>query len=218
MKTKIATLIATALIAPMSVAETYMNFQPNDSLKEAKAKYPNASFTELKVGWTKPNDRFVQMTGQGIVGTIYLKFSHSDAFWESQKSRFESKIAANGGWEDAADSRMLQVAKNYLASPLEERLTLDWIRYAPPTPIPFERLQSKYGKPEKCDYDQETFAPFCEWTKKGVYVALSDDKKMVQTIEFAFTDDDYAVKWGTKPKAPIPNPKQEREQPKRKAL
>ena len=78
-------------------------------------------------------------------------------------------------------------------------MTIDWVRWVPDVNIPIERLKSRYGEPEKCDYSTEDYRPYCEWESKGVNARLSDDKKQVFAIEYTFTLKENNLAAGIKP-------------------
>lgn len=182
-------------------AEVYKDLGPGLSLNEIKQKYPNAKFDDLKAAWVKGNEAFLSMTGLGISGKIYLKLSHTDKFKSDYISSSLKRAEESNSEEDR--ERLITSAKlmqALLDSPLENRLSLDWVRWIPHEIIPLERLESRYGKPEKCDYDEESFAPYCEWKSKGVYAALVDNKKYVNFIDYNFTDSDWETKWGIQEK------------------
>lgn len=178
-------------VASLAHAETYLNFVAGESVTTAKEKYPNATFTEIKAGWLKTNEKFLQMTGTGIIGTVFLKFSTLDSFWEEMMTDEQSEIDANLERDNTKEIANLAFYKKELAKPLDDRLILEWIRWLPDEPIPIARIQGRYGKPDKCDYEPDSFRPYCDWKSRGLLIGLTDDKKAVYKIEFAIVVQDY---------------------------
>jgi hypothetical protein len=174
-----------ALFCNVLQAEIYKDFVPFISLKQVKLNYPNAKFEDAKPAWANEDEVIFIMSGAGLTGETVLKFSKQDKRKAERLAENEAKSL-----NDNSEALLwwINFDKKYLALPLEERLTLDWVRYVPMTPIPYERLLSRYGKPEKCDSNLEDFRPYCSWESKGVLINLSDDKKLVTNIEYTFTE------------------------------
>jgi len=184
---KLLTALSTIVIALFCnalQAEIYKDFVPFITLKQVKLNYPNAKFEDLKPAWANEDEVMITMSGEGLNGEIVLKFSKDD-------KRRAKRLAENEAKSLNDNSKVLlwyiDFDKNYLALPLEDRLSLDWVRYLPMTPIPYERLLSRYGKPDNCDSNPEDFRPQCVWESKGVLINLSDDKKLVTNIDYWFT-------------------------------
>ena len=185
-------------------AEIYKDFFPNDTLASIKTKYPNASFEPIKAAWVKENESFIALKGVGISGSINLKFSNADWLYKSFIKDNQDLVDKNQTGDNSELEKQIKEYNDELNLPDDQRLTLDWLRWIPIQEIPFDRLVSKYGTPEKCDFDSESFQPYCQWTI-GVYANLSDDKKFVSSIEFSFT----AVDRGLKPAQPTTTSKPE---------
>lgn len=182
-----------ALFSNVSLAEIYKDFLPYDSLAIIKTKYPNAKLEPIKAAWVKEDEAFIRLSGVGIVGTINLKFSTTDNFIKGLIKYNRNEIEKNPTSDNSKNEDIIKAYNDVLALPLDQKLTLDWLRWVSPTPLPFERLVSKYGNPEKCDYDPDTFSPYCAWISKGVSANLTDDKKYVDSIEYSFTDKDKGI-------------------------
>ena len=165
-------------------AEIYKDFVPSITLKQAKLNYPNAYFEDAKPAWANEDEALFKMTGAGLNGTIVLKFSKLDKYYTKQLNIYEA-MSLNDNSE--SKTSLINLYKTALALPVDERLTLDWVRFVPDIQIPYERLISRYGKPEKCGSNAEDFTPYCSWESKGVSINLSDDKKLVTDIEYTFT-------------------------------
>ena len=150
--------------------------------------YPNTIFDFVKAGWVQEKQTFMKLHGTGLPGETYLAFSYNDSLFTNRVLEIDQEVAAT---PDADHTEILKIRDNFqkiLDRSLDEKMTLDWVRWAPVAKIPLERLKSRYGKPEKCDFSLEYHTPFCEWTSKGVNAILTDDKKQVFAIEYNFTE------------------------------
>ncbi len=196
-------------------AEIYKDFVPFITLKQVKLNYPNAKFEDAKPAWASEDDALFAMRGEGLAGTIVLKFSKSDKYNSQKLAEYEASNSNDNLEKTKSDQLMIDYYKAELSLPLEERLKLEWVRFVPTVEIPYERLVSRYGKAEKCDYDPSTFKPYCSWLSKGITVSLSDDKKMVETVEYSFTFEEMfpspkeEAKPSLKKKTPKPKVKKE---------
>ena len=82
------------------------------------------------------------------------------------------------------------MAKYYLAQwekGTDESLATQWVRWVPPSAIPVERFVGRYGKPLKVEFNDSDMAPYYQWKDKGVLASLTDDFKMVVSVEYGFT-------------------------------
>jgi hypothetical protein len=187
-------------------AEIYKDFVPFINLKQVKLNYPNAKFEDAKPAWANEDEALYKMTGEGLTGTIVLKFNKFDKVQSARLAENEAKSL-----KDNSEELLwwINFDKTQLARPLEERFSLDWVRFVPYEQIPYERLISRYGKPEKCDSRADDFMPYCSWDSKGVQIHLSDDKKLVLAIEYTFTTDEMfpAPKQEAKPSLKKKSPK-----------
>lgn len=177
-----------------------MGLSPNESFTSIKSKFPNARFVDVKAAWLKPDERLKQMSGEGIAGSIYLKMSTNETSDRELLASLRSEIANNPNVNDST-RRLAEVYATSLALPLDDRLTLDWLRWSAPSPVPMSRIQSKYGKADKCGFTEDSFIPFCEWTNKAI-VAYGDEKmNYVTNLEFSFTQAEWNKAFGlpTKP-------------------
>ncbi len=192
-KNKLYIFIFLILFSNLSLAEIYKDFLPGDSLATIKTKYPNAKLEPIKAAWVQDYEAFIALSGVGISGTINLKFSTNDNFYKELIKYGQDEIAKNPTADNSKRENSIRILNESLNLPIDQRLTLDWLRWISPDPIPFERLVSKYGNPEKCDFDPDTFQPYCSWPSKGVTASLSDNKKWVYYIEYTFTDQDSGI-------------------------
>ena len=204
-----------ALFCNALQAEIYKDFVPFITLKQVRLNYPNAKFEDTKPAWASEDEALFTMTGEGLAGTIVLKFSKPDKYNNEKIAEYEKDILSATQENVQTIQSIIENYKSKLALPLEEKLTLDWVRFVPTAEIPYERLVSRYGKAEKCDYDQNTFKPYCSWLSKGITVSLSDNKKMVDTVEYSFTFEEMfpapkpQAKPSLKKKSPKPKGKKE---------
>lgn len=192
-KYKLLLIISFTMFSTFSSAEIYKDFLPSDTLAIIKTKYPNAKLEDTKAAWVRDNESFIKLTGVGIAGSIFLKLSTSDNILRQFIKDDQDEIEKNPTSDNSKFEDFIKHWNEMLNRPLDQRLSLDWLRWVPPDPIPFERLVSKYGNPEKFEFDPETFKPYSQWVSKGVIANLSDDKKYVYSIEYNFTDEDRGI-------------------------
>lgn len=185
------------IFSKVACAEIYKDFTPFISLKEVKQNYPNAKIEDLKAAWVKSGDYFMSLTGVGITGSIYLKMSDRDLIYKSYLAKIDSEYSDKDSSEYKNKTNLYV---NYLNKSLDERITLDWVRWIPAQNIPFERIEARYGKPDSCGYDEESFSPFCSWNDMGLVVYQSDNKKQVLYIQYMVTAQDLRKHLGLEPK------------------
>ena len=118
----------------------------------------------------------------------------------------ETKVAENLNADNLELLVTIDSANEFINKPLDEKLTLNWLRWAPDSSLPLERLISRYGNPDVYGVDDESFQQYCDWTKRKVRANLSDDKKMVFTIEYNFTLEEQRIALGINESVP---PKEE---------
>lgn len=166
-------------------AEILHNIHPYDSLAAIQKKYPNATITKVDAAWVTEDKAFYQLTGSGFPGVLYLAFERPiparKAMWDAIAER-EARNQASPN--DLADKQILDFL---LQLPEADQLSINWVRWQPPQPIPFERYRAKYGKPEKCDYSTLDMRPICSWPSRALIVSLSDNKANVLMVDAAFT-------------------------------
>lgn len=184
---RLLVIITSLVFSNYALAEIYKDFTPYISLKKIKENYPNAKFEEVKAAWVTKNEAFIKLTGSGLAGTTYLALSTSDSYWQKVISDSETKIAENPNADNIELLVTIDSANKFINEPLDEKLTLNWLRWAPDSALPLERLINRYGNPDVYGVDDESFQQFCNWTKRRVRAMLSDDKKMVFSIEYGFT-------------------------------
>ncbi|HCU84866.1 hypothetical protein [Methylophilus sp. UBA6697] len=186
-------------------AEIYKDFAPFTTVAQMKAKYPNAKFEIVKAAWVKEKDKFIKITGDGLPGTIYVATSKSsDAVITQRIERYKALIAENPDQDNSAYNAGIEFNEKYLSLPDDERYSIDWLRWVPDVAIPLERLKAKFGEPNKYDYGESDFQPFAEWSARDLHVNLSDDKKLVYSIEYHFTDEEYDIALGVKDAPSMP--------------
>ncbi len=170
-------------------AEILQGVFPLDDLKDIKLKYPNGQFQRINAAWVTPDQAFIQLSGRGFPGELFLAF-----FDERAKAK---KYVA----DKCVDTSTLpvdplcQLHKWVASRSDEDALTIDWVRWVPAQGIPFERYRSKYGEPTKVDFDNNTMIPFAYWDAAELRANLSDDKKLVLSVETAFTRSEIRQAW-----------------------
>lgn len=203
-----------------SIAEVYKDFVPYTSIAQMKANYPNARFDVVKAAWVRENDIFLKITGAGLAGTIYVATSKlSDDSIKQKIESFKAIIAKQPDQDNTYWNNKVASHERYLTLSNDEKYSIDWLRWVPDVSFPLERLKAKFGEPDKYDYSESDFQPFAEWFKRGLRVNLTDDKKMVHSIEYYFTDEDYNKALGIEeaPIAPANEPKSVQKKSKTKA-
>src|SRR3989337_1644867 len=69
------------LIPSSGSAEIYQGILPKDTLGDVKARFPHAQFTKITPAWAQPKDFLYSITGEGLSGTIIVKFDDGRPFW-----------------------------------------------------------------------------------------------------------------------------------------
>jgi hypothetical protein len=159
-------------------AEIYMGIGPLDTLGDIKTKFPKAYLQKTNPAWAQKSDVMYQITGSGITGTIVIKLNDYRASWKEAS-------------EKEQDPKTKETYNSLANQPDDEAITVSWVRWVPDTPIPVQRLISKYGLPEKSGFSNDDFQPYRHWEAKGISAFLSDDEKHVVRIDFEFTQSDY---------------------------
>ncbi len=184
----------------ISNAEIYKDFTPYKSLKLIKESYPNGRFEEVKAAWVKGDDGFYKLTGTGLSGTLYLAFYDQTNFYKKSYLDVLGTPEVDGLSDDEKAKQQNLVEYWKLKDDLgkDEKLALIWVRWVPDEAVPFDRLKSRYGNAEKCSYNEENFTPTCTWDSKALSVNLSDDKKLVFSIDYNFTQAELTSTSGIK--------------------
>ena len=184
------------VISCIADADIYKDFRPEITLKEIKDNYPNGNYENINAAWVTEKDVFIKLTGSGLAGTTMLAFKKPDSAYLEIISNAKAKIAENPNEDNKLLESTIDRYNKLISLPLDEKLTLKWLRWLPAEILPFDRLVSRYGNPEKCGFNEENFQPFCDWISRAIRANLSDDKKQVLSIEFSFTEDDFLKSWG----------------------
>jgi hypothetical protein len=170
-------------------AEIYKDIRPLDTLADIKAKLPGATYERLHPAWAQEWDTLYSVSGQGLSGTIVVKF-HDD------RPSFRKKL------QEGIDAEHKDVVEKLANASDEDALSVDWVRWIPVAPIPLPRFVSKYGKPDTSAFSDEDLQPYRVW-KKGVTAFLADDEKSVVRVDYFFTRDElrqeYKSKYGLVP-------------------
>jgi hypothetical protein len=184
--------------------------QPFDSLGDIKKKYPNAYFSRVKAAWVNENQDFFSMGGQGFPGTLYLAFTDRRPYWRAEIKKSENVDAEQhsalfGSILAAQEKRNKEIAEKLATESDDDALLISWVRWVPREAIPMQRFKSKYGEPNKCDFSSTDMTPYCIWKNRNLIVNLSDDQKMVLTVESQFTKEEINKRLAEKGYAPLPS-------------
>lgn len=174
--------IALTLFPLVAQCELYRDIGPLDSFGEVKSKFPGAIIKKLAPAWAQPTDALYQFTGNGLSGTIIVKFEDGRPIY---KQHLESGVD-----DTLKDFYLRMVNKSD-----DDALSVSWVRWIPATPFSIQRLISKYGPVEKSAFSDEDYQPYREWERKGVRAFLSDDEKYVLRIDYSFTKDEHRKAW-----------------------
>lgn len=166
------------VVCTLCSGETYKGIGALDKLKDIKNRFPNAKVEKLSPGWLKSDEAIYRFTGEGMAGSIIVKFYDYRDFWKNEA-------------ETVVDPEVANNLRKLAQRTDDEALTISWVRWVPDKPIPLERLISKYGKPEESGYSEEDYQPLRNWIEKGLTTYLSDDEKFVYRIDFNFTKKEY---------------------------
>jgi hypothetical protein len=176
-------------LATVSCAETLFDIQALDTLGDIKKKFPNATITVVKAAWVRENQGFYSLEGPGQPGKLMLAFNDDRPSWRESHERAWNEMSKASEPTDGQ-----KYWENFTATKAhaddESALTISWVRWIPPSPIPLERYRSKYGAPDKCGFSDVDLTPYCTWTQRGLFATLSDDKKSVMFADGLYTRDE----------------------------
>lgn len=184
MKT-VLTSIFLFLITTNAHAELYRNIGPLDSLGDVKAKFPNASFESIKAAWVTESDALYKITGQGLSGSIVVKFDDGRPVYK--------KILENN-----PDGQHNDIIAKLSEKSDEDALSVSWVRWVPDKVIPLQRFILKYGSAEKSGFDDEDMSPYKTWETKGLTAYLSDNGNYVVRVDYSFTINEQRKAWKEK--------------------
>lgn len=165
---KIICLATLLLTSTITNAEAYLGIAPGTDLASIRAKFPNATFTDLKPAWAPKTLRLYQMQGYGLGGIVVIKL---DDIRPILKESMNLESIATG--ED------------------DTYFVASGFRFIPDEPIKLDLLVKKYGHPEKQGVDKN-FNKFVSWLSYGVSATLSDKKDgYVSMIEYVYTKEEF---------------------------
>jgi len=173
-KKRMAIVFMLALAPTPLLAEIYQGINYMDSLGKVRKCFPAAAIQKLSPAWAKPTDAMYSIKGNGIAGTVIIKFGD---YRPAQRKLIERSNPGPGRDEMEKEA----------AQSDEDALYVEWVRWVPDSPIPLKRLVEKYGQWDKKDIHEQTYQPQRIWTKKKITAHISDDDKYVQMIDFNFT-------------------------------
>jgi hypothetical protein len=181
-------LIATILcffLSSSALAEIYQGIGPLDNLGDVRARFPSAAYENIKAAWVTESDALYKISGMGISGDIYVKFSDS-------RPEFRKMI-------QESDSNEPNETLNSLAQQSdEEALSVEWVRWIPVQPIPLQRFILKYGNPSKSGFDDQDLEPYKLWESRGISAYISDNEKHVLRVDYTFTNQEYRAAYKAK--------------------
>lgn len=180
-KAKAGFFLTAVLAFPFAHSETFQGIGPYLTLGEIKAKFPNAAVTPIKAAWVTEKDGFYSISGPGFPGLLYVAFSDNRSVYA--KLYRESDILSEGA----------ETWKVLSEQPTDTALVTSWMRWIPAAPIPLQRYFLKYGKQEKVKFSEDDMHPYYLWADKGIQVNITDDEKMVVSVEFTFTKQENMV-------------------------
>ncbi len=161
----LATFLLTSTIAS---AEAYLGIAPGTDLASIRAKFQNATFTDLKPAWAPKTLRLYQMQGYGLGGMVVIKF---DDIRPILKESMNLESIATG--ED------------------DPYFVASGFRFIPDEPVKLDLLIKKYGRPEKQGVDRN-LNKFVSWLSRGVSATLSDKKEdYVSMVEYIYTKEEF---------------------------
>ena len=205
----------TSFFSIEGIAEIYNDIRPYDTRADVQKKFPGAKFELLHPAWAKNSDLLYSISGNGLPGTIVVKFTDGI---EADKEYFQDQQAKAN---DACDQELAKTAQGgnldgsepcifslYLINELEElanrssaereaKIQVEWVRWVPDSIlnlIPLERLVTLYGPPDKNGVDETNFQQYKAW-KRGVTAYLSDNGKSVRNIDYSFTEEENKKEW-----------------------
>lgn len=189
-KDHIATLGIVMCLALFSAApartEIYRDIGPLDTLGEIRARFPSATIEQLHPAWATEDDLMYEITGQGLSGSIILKFNDPRAIARALITMHQARPERVAKLTAIADTLT------------EEDAVVSWVRWVPNEPIPLARYVAKYGKPVKSGFRDEDMEPYREWPSRGVEVFLTDDERFVSRVDFTFTLSEQRAAWQTR--------------------
>lgn len=174
----IKAIILAVFVLPHSIAsaETFQGIGPHQTLGDIKAKFPNAVVVPIKAAWVTENDAFYSLSGDGFPGTLFIAFTDSRPLY---------RIKADEAKANALDDEHLRTLAN---KSNDEALLIRAMRWMPATPIPIQRYVSKYGKLPKVEFSAQDMTPHYRFPDMGLLLNVSDDQKLVISVEFTFTE------------------------------
>ena len=184
--------LTTSFASVLANAEILHDVFPFESLKQIKSTYPKASFTALSPAWLKENQAFYSMSGSGFPGTLMLIFDDSRTLG---KDRYLALNCDSDVERSDLDKRKCDVWRSVKNRPVDDALTISWVRWVPAAPIPIDRYKSRYGEPTKVEFSPMDMTPYAEWTSIALTAQLSDDKRLVLYVDTAFTKAEYRAAW-----------------------
>jgi hypothetical protein len=193
---RIVLLLLCLVFSVSARSEVYQGITASSSLGDIKKRFPNATIKKVDAAWVTSSDGFYIMTGVGLPGTTYLAFFDPRPLFSELLAKEESKAIAVRRLPDSDEKasklknvdESLALDSRYANESDDDALTINWIRWVPDAPIPVARYIAKFGTPSKTIFKDDTMQPYSSWTSRGLGATLSDDQKLVLSVEYTFTD------------------------------
>lgn len=189
--------LAGCLLALSAHSEILQGIQPLDTLGDIQKRFPNATLMPVKAAWVQEDQAFYSLEGMGLPGKMRLAFDDSRPGWKKTLNKLTQKMSDDPQFSDT-DKTFMEIAERQSQQPMASALTINWVRWIPDAPVPFERYKSKYGKPDRCGFSDADLTPFCEWKGKALTATLTDDQKAVLQVDSGFSRDEYRAAYMNK--------------------
>jgi len=178
-------VLATALLGLWALpasAEVYMGLITPMTLGEIRTKFPGASLRNVPAAWVKEGEALYSLTGAGIAGTIMLKLT-------DYRPTYKKDLLELPATEENA--QRIQEYQTEIDKSDDGSLFIgiwDWVRWIPDSPLPVQRLITRFGKADKKGFDANDFKPYLFWSGRRITANLTDDEKQAMFIDFQFTE------------------------------
>lgn len=186
-------VVVFTLFASSASADKYFGIYPFASLYDVKSIYPNAQYTEKKPAWLKEDQKFVSIYGSGIDGVISIIFTDDLRISQNLLTQIHNKKADGIGLLRAEDLLLQSLPKNievYRSKPEDAHWIVDEIRWTPPGELKLSKFIKRYGKPNAEEID-ENMNRYKIWNKFNDIRAIVDDKDIIDTVFYTFSDYDF---------------------------
>lgn len=187
-------LFSFALACTGVSAEGFQGITAGQTLGSIKAQFPAATIESVEAAWVTESDGFYRLSGPGFPGKLYLVFSDMRPFYLKMLEKISEKIEVSPlGTITRKDVFTFEYWTKLANETTDNSLKINNMRWVPDASIPLQRYIAKYGKPDESGFSDADMRPYAAWTKRGIYLNLSDDQKEVNSVEFSFTKEEERV-------------------------